>query len=112
LWSGLLAGPLVFLAVLQANYVLSYVSCETRDTWFLHLSTLTGVLLVSLVGWRCWVEAVAGELFESSSGDTVGQRASESRAAWMGYAGAGISAWFALSIAALDIPVLVLRTCQ
>jgi hypothetical protein len=112
LWAGFLAGPLIFLAVLQANYVLSYVSCETRETWFLHTLTLAGVLLVSLVGWRCWVVGVAGAPLYASSDDLLGQPVSESRAVWMGYAGTGISAWFAVAIASMDIPVLVLRTCQ
>ena len=112
MWAGLLAGPLVFLAVLQANYVLSYVSCETRQTWFLHGLTLAGAVVVSVVGWRCWVIGVAGRPLLSSSGDPVGQEESETRAVWMGYAGAAISAWFVVAIASMDIPVLVLRTCQ
>jgi hypothetical protein len=106
------AGPLIFLAVLQANYVLSYVSCELRQTWFLHAVTLAGVLLVSVVGWRCWAIGIAGAPLQSNSDDVLGLRASQSRAVWMGYAGAGLSAWFAVAIASMDIPVLVLRTCQ
>ena len=102
----------MFLAVLQANYVLSYVSCETRQTWFLHIVTLAGCLLVSAVGWRCWVIGVAGAPLRSSSDDALRLRASESRTVWMGYAGASISAWFVIAIASMDIPVLVLRTCQ
>jgi hypothetical protein len=112
LWAGLLAGPLIFLAVLQANYVLSYVSCETRQTWFLHALPLAGMLVVALVGWRCWVIGTAGTELLSSSGNPVSSQTSETRAVWMGYAGAGISAWFVVAIASMDIPVLVLRTCQ
>jgi hypothetical protein len=108
----LLAGPLVFLAVLQANYVLSYVSCETRQTWFLHALTLTGVLLVSVVGWRCWAIGVPSTPLDSASDDGFGRETSQSRTVWMGYAGASISAWFAVAIASMEIPVLVLRMCQ
>lgn len=112
LWAGLLAGPLVFLVVLQANYVLSYVSCETRQTWFLHGLTLAGVLAVAVAGWRCWRIGAGGARMQPSSGEPVGQRTSETRAIWMGYAGAALSAWFVVAIASMDIPVLVLRTCQ
>lgn len=102
----------MFLAVLQANYVLSYVSCETRQTWFLHVLALAGVLLVSMVGWRCWTIGVARGRLHSISDDAVSPETSDSRTVWMGYAGASISAWFAIAIASMDIPVLVLRTCQ
>jgi hypothetical protein len=112
LWAGLLAGPLVFLVVLQANYVLSYVSCEARQTWFLHGLTLAGVIAVSVAGWRSWTIGVGGAPMPSSSGEPVGQRTSETRAVWMAYAGAALSAWFVVAIASMDIPVLVLRTCQ
>jgi hypothetical protein len=112
LWAGLLAGPLIFLAVLQANYVLSYVACETRQTWFLHAVTLAGVLLVAVVGWRSWAIGVAGAPLQSPSDGELGPSTSKSRAVWMGYAGAGLNAWFAVAIASMDIPVLVLRTCQ
>ncbi len=47
LWTGVLAGPIVFLVLLQTNYVLAYVACETRQTWFLHLATAAAVLLVA-----------------------------------------------------------------
>ena len=45
----LLAGPLAWAALLEMNYVLSYVACEQRQTWMLHLAA--GVAL-ALVGAR------------------------------------------------------------
>ena len=31
LWAGLMAGPFAWAALLEVNYVLSYVSCEQRS---------------------------------------------------------------------------------
>jgi hypothetical protein len=113
LWAGVLAGPLVFLALLQANYVLSYVSCETGRTWFLHAATLGGAGVVAAVGYLCWRVGVAGQqLIEEPAGAPVSRHTSESRAIWMGYVGAANSVWFLIVMLAMDIPVLLLRTCQ
>jgi len=47
LWTGLLAGPVVWAALLETNYALSYVACEQRRTWMLHLSTAVAILLIA-----------------------------------------------------------------
>jgi hypothetical protein len=112
LWAGLLGGPLVFLVLLQANYVLSYVSCETRQTWFLHALTLAGAAAVAFIGYRCWSVSIGGRRLEWPDADPRSRRTAESRAVWMAYAGAATSAWFVIVIVSMDIPVLVLRTCQ
>ena len=54
LWAGVLTGPLAMLTLLQVNYVLSYVACETRQTWFLHLGTVVAVALVGAAGAWAW----------------------------------------------------------
>lgn len=54
LWTGLLAGPLVWLTLLEWNYVLSYVACETRQTWFLHLAVIASVAIVGAAGFWAW----------------------------------------------------------
>ena len=38
LWIGVLAGPVAWSALLETNYILSYVACEQRQTWMLHLA--------------------------------------------------------------------------
>src|SRR3954465_7001476 len=54
LWAGVLAGPLVWAALLETNYVLSYVACEQRHTWMLHLATLVAVVLVCGAAYGAW----------------------------------------------------------
>ena len=112
LWAGMLAGPLVFLTLLEANYVLSYVSCETRQTWFLHAPTLGGAALVAVVGFLCWTIAAAGRHVDEIDGGPAAPGTAQSRAVWMGYAGAATSAWFVIVILSMHVPVLVLKTCQ
>ena len=112
LWAGLLTGPIVWLVLLQANYVLSYVACESKQTWFLHGATFAAAAIVAIVGLRTWRVGVAGRTLEPSISEPVSPQTSESRAVWMGYAGAAISAWFVIAILAMDVPIAVLNTCQ
>lgn len=96
LWTGVLAGPVVWLTLLETNYVMSYVACEVRQTWFLHLATLIAVALTAGAGLWGW-SAGQGE---------------NPRARWMGHASLASSIWFILVILSMEIPVIVLRTCQ
>lgn len=97
LWTGILAGPLVWLALLQTNYVLSYVACELRQTWFLHAATGVSLVLVIAAGAVAW------------SGSARGPH--QSRATWMAWAGVVMSLWFALVIAAMAVPILIVPPC-
>ena len=55
LWSGLAAGPLAWATLLEINYVLSYVACEQRHTWMLHLATAAALLTGRRPArWRRW----------------------------------------------------------
>ena len=47
LWIGVLAGPLAWAALLETNYVLSYVACGQRQTWMLHLAAAIALALVA-----------------------------------------------------------------
>ena len=62
LWLGLLAGPTVWLMLLEFNYVGAYVACETRSTWFLHTATAVAVILVTAAGFFAWRARHAGTL--------------------------------------------------
>jgi hypothetical protein len=107
---GILTGPLAWAAVLQANYVLSYVACEQRSTWFLHAIAIAASALVGIAGWLAWR---AGPPASGGNGQPpVTPQTSESRARWMSLSGVVMSAWFIAVILAMEIPVLVLRTCQ
>lgn len=112
LWTGMLAGPIVWLALLELNYVMSYVACETRQTWFLHLATLVAVLVVGAAGWWGWGAGIGDALDSESVTPPLSVRTSRQRVRWMSLASAGLSAFFILVILATDVPVLVLKTCQ
>ena len=112
LWTGVLAGPVVWLALLEANYVMSYVACETRQTWFLHLATLIAVALTAGAGLWGWSAGHGAHELREPLSPPVGFETSDTRARWMGQASVVSSVWFVLVILSMEIPVIVLRTCQ
>ena len=112
LWTGVLAGPLVWLALLQTNYVLSYVACETRQTWFLHLATALSVALVGAAGAWAWRAGHGPTDLPEPLTPPVSHETCDTRVRWMAYFAAASSVWFIIVIVAMSVPVLVLRTCQ
>jgi hypothetical protein len=113
LWAGILTGPLAWAALLQTNYVLSYVACEQRHTWMLHLATIIALALVgaaALAAWRATpLHSPALNEDEHASVDPEGTRVLRRR--FMALAGLAFCAWFAIVILATEIPVLVLHPC-
>ena len=103
LWIGLGAGPLAWAALLEVNYALSYVACEQRQTWMLHVATGAALVLVGLGALAAW--SAAPPLRGSTSA------AGEARARFMAIGGLALCAWFALVIAATELPVLLLHPC-
>jgi hypothetical protein len=112
LWTGVLAGPAVWLALLQVNYTLSYVACERRTTWFLHLAIFAAVALVAAAGLWGWSAGRGPRELPEPPAPPISYETSDTRARWMGHAGVAFSIWFILVILAMEIPVVVLRTCQ
>lgn len=112
LWTGVLAGPLVWLALLETNYVLSYVACELRQTWFLHLATAVAVALVAAAGLAAWRAAPAPRPPEEPLADALSPETGAIRAQWMAILAVASSAWFIVVILSMSVPVVVLRTCQ
>jgi hypothetical protein len=110
LWAGLLAGPLVWAAQLQTNYVLSYVACEQRHTWMLHLSTALALLLIATAAFLAWRAAPPLGQDEHRASDV--DRAAVLRARFMALGGLALCAWFALVVVATEIPALVLHPCS
>jgi hypothetical protein len=104
LWAGIAAGPLTWAALLETNYVLSYVACEQRHTWMLHLSAVVALALVGLGALAAWFAA------PPLRGDTTASTA-VARARFMAVGGLILCAWFALVIIATEIPVVVLHPC-
>ena len=114
LWTGVLAGPLVWLTLLEFNYVLSYVACETRQTWFLHVASIVSLILVAaagVIGWRARTRARREPTDSERPRDPLSPEVAETRAIWMGYVAAATSAFFILVIVATDLPVLVVPPC-
>ena len=109
LWIGILAGPLAWAALLQTNYVLSYVACEQRHSWMLHGASAAALVLVAgaaIAAWRA--SPPLGEEEHVGEGPA---RTSQLRRRWMGLAALALCAWFAIVIFATEIPVLVLHPC-
>ena len=112
LWTGVLAGPAVWLTLLEVNYALSYVACETRHTWFLHVATLVSVALVAAAGLWGWSAGRGPRDLPEPLTPPVSYETSDTRARWMGHASIASSVWFIIVILSMEIPVIVLRTCQ
>jgi hypothetical protein len=104
LWAGLSAGPLAWAALLQTNYVLSYVACEQRHAWMLHAAAGMALVLVALGALAAWTAGPS--LWGSKPTSTA-----ETRARFMAIGGLALCAWFALVIVATEIPVFLLNPC-
>jgi hypothetical protein len=103
LWFGLGAGPVAWAALLEINYVLSYVACEQRQSWMLHLGTAGALVITAAGALAAWFAAPA---LHGPPGSTA-----EARARFMAVGGLALCAWFALVILATAIPVLFLDPC-
>ena len=112
LWCGILAGPLTWLALLETHYVLSYVSCETRQTWFLHLATVASLVIVIGAGVAAWRAGARERRFDEPQGPPIGRETSDARITWMGYAGVAMSLWFVIVILSMEVPIVVLPPCH
>lgn len=111
-WAGLLAGPLVWLVLLQTNYVLAYVACEVQHTWFMHLTTALAVLVVAAAGYATWRASFGDLMADETLTDPLSDETRRQRSRWMSLAGVAFSAWFILVILAMEIPIVVLKECQ
>ena len=112
LWIGVLAGPVAWSALLETNYILSYVACEQRQTWMLHLAAAVALSLVTAAAAFAWRAAPPGLSYEREGEvSTDPADTAITRARFMALGGLALCAWFALVIIAMEIPVLVLKPC-
>ena len=112
LWTGGLAGPVMMLLLLQMNYVMSYVACETRQTWFLHAATGVAALVVAAAGGWAWQAGRGPMAPADAQSQPISPATCEGRARWMAYFALGASIWFIIVILSMSLPVVVLETCQ
>ena len=110
LWGGLLAGPLAWTALLETNYVLSYVACEQRHTWMLHVSTAAALMLIAAAAFFAWRAAPPLHEDEHRAADI--DRAAVLRARFMALGGLALCGFFAIVVIATEIPALVLHPCS
>jgi hypothetical protein len=112
LWIGVLAGPLAWAAVLETNYLLSYVACEQRHTWMLHLAAAIALALVAGAAALTWRAAPHGLSYQGErKASTDPADTAIIRARFMAIGGLALCAWFAVVIIAMEIPVVVLEPC-
>jgi hypothetical protein len=109
LWAGILTGPLAWAALLQTNYVLSYVACEQQHKWMLHLATAVALALVATAACAAWRAAPALPDDEHAAADPAAT--SLLRRRFMALGGLALCAWFAVVILATEIPALVQHPC-
>ena len=112
LWAGILSGPVAFLLLLEYHYVLSYVACETRQTWFLHAAAALAIALVAAAGIWAWRAGIDEPMTPEHASPPLSEETSRQRVRWMVIAAALFSAWFIILIAAMEIPIVVLRVCD
>lgn len=110
LWAGVLTGPVVWAALLETNYVLSYVACEQRHTWMLYGATIVALALIALAARAAWRAAPpSGRLTQPSQEP---ERTGDVRARFMATGGLALCAFFALVIIVTTIPAVVLQPCS
>jgi len=96
LWTGTLAGPVVWLALLESNYVLSYLSCATQHVWFLH--GLTAIAWIAVAAAGAW-------------GWSAGSRSARESERWMAWSSALMSGFFLIVILAFEAQISILKPC-
>jgi hypothetical protein len=112
LWAGVLTGPTVWLVLLEVNYVLAYVACEQRATWFMHLAVGVGLILVAAAGYAAWTASYGNVMRAESPAPPHSDDTRIQRSHWMSRAGIALSVWFMVVILAMEIPIAVLEECQ
>jgi hypothetical protein len=103
---------MVWLTQLEMNYVLSYVACETRQRWFLHLATAIAIMIVAAAGWWSWRARLDDPFGAEQVSPPLSDHTIVQRVHWMAAAGVGFTGGFILLILATHFPVIILKTCQ
>jgi hypothetical protein len=107
LWTGILAGPTVWLLSFEANFALAPWACEFNNKIALIVVTLVALILVAgsgLLAWREW--NAVGKVWPGGAGGAL------ARERIMAAGGVLFSAMFFLVILAQGIPNLLMGACD
>jgi hypothetical protein len=104
LWTALLAGPLAWLAMLEADYALAGWACTRGRHAVLHVVTAAALSLALGGGAMAWT-AWRRRRDEAEPLPTAARR-------FIALMGLGLSAAFAVAIVAGAIPPLILHDCD
>jgi len=107
LWTGILAGPIMFAVKLTATYALVKWTCSTDRQSVLHAISLVSLLVVFGAAWISWVA-----LQHTSATLDTDAGTPEARARFMALLGLASSAFFSLAIIANAYPEWVLDACR
>ena len=107
LWTGVLAGPVVWAANLTVSYALVKWVCSSRQFGVLHLITVISVVVVIAAAWLSWaaLHETRGEM-PADGGEPP------ERARFMAILGLTSSAFFIVAILANEMPRWVLDACR
>ncbi len=107
LWTGVLAGPIVWLLSFEANFALAPWACTFDAKLALYIVSVIALVLAAasgLLSWRQWKEL--GQEWPGEGGGAV------PRGRIMAIGGVLLSAMFFLVILAQSIPEIILGACQ
>lgn len=107
LWTGILAGPIVWLVSFEALFALNPWACIFQTKLALYIVSIVAFVLslaAGLLAWRQWNQL--GREADPRGGDTL------SRSRIMAFGGVLVSSFCCLIIVAQAIPELVLESCQ
>lgn len=107
LWTGVLAGPIVWLFSFEANFALAPWACTFDAKLALYIISAIALVLAAasgLLAWRQWKQL--GQEWPSDGGGAL------PRSRIMAVGGVLLSAMFFLVILAQFIPEVVLGACQ
>lgn len=107
LWTGILAGPIVWLFSFETNFALVPWACHFQGKLALYIVSIVALALTSgtfALAWGQWKDL--GKEWPGEAGGTLG------RSRVMAGAGLLVSAMFCLVIVAQLIPELILGACE
>jgi len=107
LWTGILAGPVIWLIGFEANFALAPWACTLKWKPALYAISIISLAITAGSGWLSWVQ------WQRLGREWPGQAASTvARSQMLAIGGVLLSAMFFLVILAQAIPELMLGACE